>query len=101
MSKRRIFTAKFKAQVVLDILSGAKSTAEACREYQLPNQVLNRWKAQFLEQAHTLFEPERASEQEQQRLADLEQMVGRLTMELQAAKKVSTLLTSPLKPNGR
>jgi len=101
MSKRRIFTAKFKTQVVLDVLSGVKSTAEACREYNLQSQVLNRWKAQFLDQAHTIFETDAQQNQEQHRLAELEQMVGRLTMELEAAKKVSAFLTSPLRPNGR
>lgn len=100
MTKRRIFTAKFKAQVVLEVLSGTKSTAEACREYNLQSQVLNRWKAQFLDQAHTLFETSPEQNPEQHRLADLEQMVGRLTMELEAAKKASALLTSPLKPKG-
>jgi hypothetical protein len=34
-------------------------------------------------------------------LAELEQMVGRLTMELEAAKKASQLLSLPSKRNGR
>jgi transposase-like protein len=101
MTKRRIFTANFKAQVVLELLSGSKSTAEACREYNLQSQVLNRWKAQFLDQAHTIFETDPAQNQEQPRLAELERMVGRLTMEVEAAKKASALSTSLLKPNGR
>ena len=32
---RRNFTPKFKAQVALEVLSGVKSAAEACREYNL------------------------------------------------------------------
>jgi transposase-like protein len=32
MSHRREFMAAFKAQVVLDLLSGAMSSAELCRE---------------------------------------------------------------------
>jgi transposase-like protein len=35
MSKHRSFTPEFKAQVVLEILSGAKTTAEVCREHEL------------------------------------------------------------------
>jgi transposase-like protein len=35
MTHRRQFTAAFKAQVVLELLSGAKSSAERCREHQL------------------------------------------------------------------
>jgi transposase-like protein len=99
MLKRRTFTPKVKAQVVLELLSGAKSTAEVCREYAIQAQVLNRWRAQFLEQAHTIFET--APAQEQDRLAELERLVGRLSLELEAAKKASSLLTCVSTRNGR
>lgn len=33
MPKRRIFSAEFKAKIVLDLLSGAKNAAELCREH--------------------------------------------------------------------
>jgi len=49
MVNRRQFTPEFKAQVVLELLSGAKSGAEACRQYHINTQVLSRWKAEFLQ----------------------------------------------------
>ena len=101
MNTRRSFTPEFKAQVVLEVLSGAKSTAEACREYDLQGQVLNRWKTEFVEQAATIFEKGSTQSQDQARLAELERMVGRLTMELEVAKKVSGILNSPASRNGR
>jgi transposase-like protein len=101
MNKRRSFTPKFKAQVVLEVLSGAKSTAEACREYELQGQALNRWKTEFIEQAPTIFEKSSAQSLHQVRLAELERMVGRLTLELEVAKKVSGILNSPASRNGR
>lgn len=101
MAKRRAFTPKFKAQVVLEVLSGSKNTAEACREYNLHGQVLNRWKAEFLAQAHTIFENGSSQSQEQERVAELERMVGRLMMELEAAKKASNILTSLSNGNER
>jgi hypothetical protein len=39
MSKRRQFTVHFKAEVVLSVLSGVKSQAEVCRDYQLTPQM--------------------------------------------------------------
>ncbi|RKU12684.1 hypothetical protein C6502_05550 [Candidatus Poribacteria bacterium] len=40
MAKRRRFTAKFKAEVVLEALRGESSQAELCRRYNLSeNQV--------------------------------------------------------------
>jgi transposase-like protein len=39
MPHRRKFTAAFKAQVVLELLSGAKSSVELCREHQIASSV--------------------------------------------------------------
>ena len=36
---------------MLQVSTGARTAAEACRERQLSAQRLNRWKAQFLEEA--------------------------------------------------
>ncbi|HYT36013.1 MAG TPA: transposase, partial [Ktedonobacteraceae bacterium] len=47
MIQRRRFTAEFKAQVVLDLLSGAQSPAALCRQHQLNPQLLARWKTEF------------------------------------------------------
>lgn len=96
MAKRRRFTPEFKAQVVLEILSGLKTTAEVSREHKLQAQVVNRWKSVFLEQAPTIFERASGQTGEQQRVAELERLVGRLTLELEVAKKASSILQSHL-----
>lgn len=101
MTQRRRFTPEFKAQVVLDVLSGSKSAAEVCREQQLNPQMLSRWKTEFLERAPLLFEQDERHSQEQEHIAELERVVGRLTMQLEIAKKASTLLTSQSSRNGR
>jgi transposase len=98
---RRKFTPQFKAQVVLEVLTGAKSSAEACRDYQLQPQVLGRWKTHLLAQAATLFASDNEQQESEQRLAELERLVGRLTMELEIAKKASSYLNSHSSRNGR
>ena len=50
-SRRRNFTSQFKAHVVLEVLTGAKRPAQACREYGISESVLSRWRKTFLEQA--------------------------------------------------
>jgi transposase-like protein len=101
MSKRRTFTSDFKARVVLEELTGVKSKAEICREHQLKPQVFSRWRAEFLDRAPEIFatKPSRGDEQEQ--ITEMERMVGRLTMQLEAAKKASNILTSLSTRNGR
>ena len=100
MARRRSFKAEFKAQVVLEDLTGVRSAAEICREHRLSPQVLSRWKAEFLERAPEIFATERCRGDEHERLAELERMVGRLTMELDVAKKASSILSSLSSRNG-
>jgi transposase len=92
MAKRRTFSSKFKAQVVLDLLSGDKSLGQVSREYKIKDSVLSRWRQEFIERSPQVFERGKEREQEEERVAELERMVGRLTMELEVAKKASRLL---------
>jgi transposase len=101
MNKRRTFKPELKAKVVLEILTGAKSTAQVCREHNIKEQLVSRWKKQLLSSAGTIFEQEQQQDSQQDRIAELERMVGRLTMELEIAKKASTLLSLPSTRNGR
>ena len=94
MAKRRTFSPEFKAQIVLEVLTGAKSGAQICREHQIKDSVLSRWKQEFIERAPQLFERGERQNHEEERTAELERLVGRLTMELEMSKKVSLLLTS-------
>jgi transposase len=93
MKQRRNFTPDFKAKVVLDVLMGVKSNGEVCREHRLKPEVFSRWKTDFVENAHLVFRSDEQRSQEQARIAELERMVGRLTMELEVAKKVSSGLS--------
>ena len=60
---------------------------ELCREHQPTSQMVGNWKQQFLAAAPQVFEQGSADNEEQARIAELERMVGRLTMELEIAKK--------------
>ncbi len=91
--KRRNFTAEFKAEVVLEALSGQSSQAELCRRHNLSDEQLSKWKRQLLENAATLFEPtDKQSDANMERIAPLEQLVGRLTVALNIQKKSLNLV---------
>ena len=93
MAKRGKFTAKFRAEVVLEALSGESSQAELCRRHNLSENEVSTWKRHFLENAETFFEsPEKHSDVSSDRVAQLEQLVGRLTLALEVEKKALTLL---------
>lgn len=101
MSKRRKFSPEFKSQVVLQLLGGEQSMAELCRKHQLTSQTINNWKQQLVAAAPQAFEKSSDSSAEQERIAELERMVGKLTMELEIAKKASHLLAGMPDRNGR
>jgi transposase len=90
--KYRTFTAAFKAKVVLELISGQKSQAEICRDNQLSPQLLTNWKDTFLENASSAFPSKGKSNPEQGRINDLEQALGRATLENEILKKASSLL---------
>ena len=56
MAKRRKYSPEFKAQVVLEIISGAKTRAEVAREHRIKTDLITRWRRQFLENAATIFQ---------------------------------------------
>ena len=86
MIKRRSFSPEFKAQ---DLLMAGKSPAAASREYGVKDSVLARWRQEFVARAPQLFAPDGTQAASEQRIAELERLVGRLTLELDMEKKLS------------
>ena len=93
MDQRRKFSPDFKAQVVLEVLTGVKNAAQVCQEYQIKDSLLSRWKQEFLTYAAQVFDREKGHEPCEARIAELERLVGRLTLQLEIAKKASLLLS--------
>lgn len=87
MNKRRRFTSRFKAQVVLEVLTGRMTAAQVCRAHELKESVLSHWKREFIEHAPELFDKDKGHSEATERIGELERMVGRLTMELEISKK--------------
>ena len=99
--QRRSFPSELKAQLVLELLTGAASQAELCRKHNLKPQLLGGWKAAALERLHTLFQEDPQAGRDQLRIAELEQLVGRQAYELEILKKVSRMLPGLGSNNGR
>jgi len=47
MPTHRTFSSPFKAQMVLEVLSGSKTQAELTREHRLKPDLISRWKRQL------------------------------------------------------
>ncbi len=95
MGKHKQYDAELKTKVVLEVLKGQQTLAQICREYEVSADVVCHWRDVFLERAPQAFVDPRINgkaTQDQERIAELERMVGRLTMELDASKKAFRLL---------
>jgi transposase len=85
--KRRIFTREFKVQVVREVEAG-KSQAQAAREYQITENTISKWRKQHRKYNDRAFAGRGHAYTDEARVAELERMVGRLTMENDLLKKL-------------
>lgn len=99
MGKYRTYEAAFKVAVVLEALRGEKTLAQICRERGIAQDLRCRWRQDFLARAPQLFATPQQQSVEQERIAELERLVGQLTLELAATKELSHRLPSR-SPNG-
>jgi transposase-like protein len=97
---KRSFPADLKAQVVLQLLSGAATQAELCRKHNLKPQLLSHWKDAVIERMHMLFDVNDETALLHVRIAELEQLVGRQALEIEILKKASRMLPGLLKRDG-
>ena len=96
MGKNRKYSPETKVRIVLEILRGEKSVAKASRDYQIKDSLLYRWKDEFLEGGKQAFTFGQAAAQKRRadKVAELERLVGKLTMQLEIAKKASHYVRS-------
>lgn len=85
MKKQRTFSPEFKRQVVEELLSGVSTQAQLCRRHNISSGLLNHWKKQYAKGSFGNEPTQEAAQSE--KIRQLEQMVGRLTMENEFLKK--------------
>lgn len=88
------WTARRKSALVLEIIQGKTTVAEASRAYDLPPAEIEDW----VQQAKAGMEnalrakPEDVREQYERQLKDLQEAYGEAMLELRARKKLQSLL---------
>ena len=80
-SKRRQFSAEFKAKVAIEALKGQRTVADLAGQHQVhPNQI-TQWKKQLLEAAEQVFSVRQAADRQQQ-----EELTARLYQQIRQMK---------------
>ncbi len=91
MTKPRTFTPEFKAKAARAARQGQKPLAVLCRQHQRSDRIVLRWPLQLLDHAAIIFAGQTPAQRDQQKIDALERLLGPLTVELAAAKKLSSL----------
>jgi transposase len=84
MAKR--YTPKFKFQVVMELLEGAKSTAQVAKAYGVHPNTVNNWKQHLLESGPEIYAKDGTVAEYEQRIANLEQLLGKKEVEIALLK---------------
>ncbi len=87
-TKRRIFTAKFKTKIVLEVLKGEKTLNEIASKNNITPKNIQNWKKIFLDNAELAMEPVKAIKEYkdenlklQSKIDDYAKIVGKMTVE--------------------
>jgi transposase len=84
--KRRQFTREFKLTVIREVESG-KSQAEIARQYQVNQSTIRQWLSRYGRNPGSLLDPRGSSTKEIARVAEMERLIGRLSLENDILKK--------------
>jgi transposase-like protein len=95
----RTYTPEFKLSVVKDIQSGARRPAQVCREHNIAESVVLRWRQAYAEKGEAAFAPPREGtlagknleRQLEERVAELERLCGQLSLENSVLKRALEL----------
>ncbi len=85
--KRRQFTQEFKIQVLREVEAG-KGIAQTAREHQLHPTLIGKWRKQRDTYPETAFAGNGSAYTREAKIAELERLIGQLTVENAFLKKV-------------
>jgi len=87
MSKQgRRYTAKFKFQMILELLKGSKTIGQIARAYGVHPITISHWKKEFLEKGPELFSQKTTIHEYERKIQDLERLIGHKEVEIALLK---------------
>ena len=89
----RVFAREFKIALCRQIMSGQKRPAQVCREHQITEGLLLRWRREYGQRGESAFSPRENTEASptaslEQKVAELERFCGQLSLENALLKKL-------------
>lgn len=88
MKTRRKFSSEQKAQIVLSIIKKEKSLVDISKEQNLAPGLIHKWKEEFLEKAHSVFETGKDESDKDRKMKHYEHVISKLTTQNDFLDKV-------------
>ena len=99
---KTVYSAKFKADRVLEVLAGEDQIGEIAARHNINPNMLRAWRKEFLEKSHQVFEESRQARElaakgreMDEKYEELLKTVGQLTVERDWLKKKSVEMFGP------
>ena len=89
MPRGRTYTREFKMELCRQVATGEKRPAQLCREHNLAESVLLRWRKEYEARGEAAFTEKQLSANEayEAKIAELERFCGKLALENEILKK--------------
>ena len=89
MMRGRVHTREFKLEVCWQIARGEKRLAQVCREHEVANSLLARWRKEYEQYGDGAFlsGPKTEQEASERKVAELERFCGQLAFENAVVQK--------------
>jgi transposase len=100
---RRIFGREFKLQIVRQLMKGEKRLGQVCREHNLAESLVRRWREQYEQLGENVWlnEPLAVERDAEARIAELEAALGRAHLENELLRRALEKGGSATRRNGR
>lgn len=87
MSKHgRRYTAKFKFQVIIELLKGSKNIGQIARAYGVHPITISHWKKEFMAKGPELFSQKTTIHEYESKIQELERLIGHKEVEIALLK---------------
>ena len=95
----RTHSREFKLEICRQLDAGIKRPCQVCREHQLANSMLSRWRQEYQDRGEQAFTPRTEDELSgvellHRRIAELERHCGQLSLENSLLKKLASVQAS-------
>ena len=84
------FTARFKFQVIMEVIQSSKPIGQIARTYGVHPITIHKWKKDFMEKGPELFGQKTKIHEYEKKVRELEQLIGHKEVEIALLKNFLT-----------